>query len=329
MSTLPIRSHTLDPFSLLRRSWTISPVLTLFGLSMVVTLILTTIGIFVDHRIVTGSPVWVKPAKFAISTAVYSFTLVWLVRFVQNRPRLVRAVTGITTLTFLIEMVVIILQAARGTESHFNLSTQLNTTLYGIMAVSIVILWFVTLLAAILLLRQRFNSPVLAWALRLGLLIALIGMGLGFLMTSHPSHAQQAMIAAGHAPTSFGAHSVGVEDGGPGLPFLGWSTVGGDLRIPHFFGLHGLQVLIVVGLLLLSFGKRWGLTQVHQLALVWTAATGYLGLIAILTWQALRGQSIIAPDTLTLQAFAILIGCVVLASLAILSHARTRHSTLA
>jgi hypothetical protein len=324
MSTLPLQPRTLDPLSLLRRSWAISPALTLFGLSMVVTLILTAIGIFVDHRIVTGSPVWVKPAKFAISTIIYSFTLVWLMRFVQGRPRLVRIVTSVTTLTFVVEMAIIVLQAARGTTSHFNISTPLNTTLYAIMAVSIVILWFVTLLASILLLRQRFNSPVLAWTLRLGILIALLGMAVGFLMTVSPTPAQQAMIAAGHKLTSIGAHSVGVADGGPGLPFLGWSTVGGDLRIPHFFGLHGLQVLIVVGLLLLQFGKRWGLDQRRQLALVWTAAAGYLGLIALLTWQALRGQSIIAPDALTLQAFAILIGGVAVACIIILSRVRLR-----
>jgi hypothetical protein len=327
MSALPLRSHALDPLSLMKRSWAISPALTLFGLSMIVTVILTTIGIFVDHRIVTGSPVWVKPAKFAISTAVYSFTLVWLMRYVQGRPRLVRVVTGVTTLAFVIEMVVIILQAARGTTSHFNLSTPLNTTLYEIMGVSIAILWCVTLLAAILLLRQRFNSPVLAWTLRLGLLIALLGMAVGFLMISRPSLAQQAVIAAGHAPMTYGAHSVGVPDGGPGLPFLGWSTVGGDLRIPHFFGLHGLQVLIIAGLFLLQVGKRWGLGQAHQLALVWTTAVGYLGLVALLTWQALRGQSIIAPDALTLQAYAILIGGVALAYIATLSHARLQaHS---
>ena len=158
----------------------------------------------------------------------------------------------------------------------------------------------------------------------MGQLIALLGMALGFLMTVFPTPAQQAVIATGRMPMSYGAHSVGVTDGGPGLPFLGWSTTGGDLRIPHFFGLHGLQVLIVVGLLLLQFGKRWGLAQAHQLALVWTAAAGYLGLIALLTWQALRGQSVIAHDALTLQACALLIGGVALSCIIILSSARRR-----
>ncbi|HEY7021153.1 MAG TPA: hypothetical protein VH349_08550 [Ktedonobacterales bacterium] len=45
---------------------------------------------------------------------------------------------------------------------------------------------------------------------------------------------------------------------------------------------------------------------------------GYLGLIGLLTWQALRGQSISAPDGLTLAASGALLGTVALAAAVIL-----------
>ncbi len=99
--------------------------------------------------------------------------------------------------------------------------------------------------------------------------------------------------------------------------------MGGDLRIPHFVGLHGLQVLPFLGWLLMLGSFSWLSTR-HRVALVWTGALSYLGLVAILTWQALRAQSIIAPDALTLQALAILLGVTALSVIAIVAHARMR-----
>ncbi|HEY7976533.1 MAG TPA: hypothetical protein VID72_14385, partial [Ktedonobacterales bacterium] len=113
-------------------------------------------------------------------------------------------------------------------------------------------------------------------------------------------------------------------DGGPGLPLLGWSTRGGDLRIPHFFGLHALQVLLALGWLLTTRRARSWLTTSQRLALVWTAGLGYLSVIGIFTWQALRGQSIVAPDAATLAAFGLSISAVVGATVVILL--RGRHS---
>lgn len=70
-----------------------------------------------------------------------------------------------------------------------------------------------------------------------GLVIGLAGMAVGFLMTSPTP--EQLHDFHGIA----GAHAVGAPDDGPGLPFLGWSTIGGDLRVPHFVGMHALQAL--------------------------------------------------------------------------------------
>ena len=95
------------------------------------------------------------------------------------------------------------------------------------------------------------------------------------------------------------------------MPFVGWSTEGGDLRIPHFVGLHALQVLPLFWWLFLR--RRSGLLREgHRVALVWTVGTTYLGLVGLLTWQALRAQPIVAPDADMLKAFAILISVTVL-----------------
>jgi len=165
----------------------------------------------------------------------------------------------------------------------------------------------------------------LAWSLRLGLLISAIGMATAFFMVL-PTPEQSVRIAGGYGPRIVGAHSVGVRDGGPGLPVLGWSTVGGDLRVAHFVGLHALQVLPFLGWLLT---RRKGLVALlgtrDRLALVWSAGVTYLGLILMLTWQALRGQSIVHPDTKTVAAAGSLAAGFVISVLITVLRARNRN----
>jgi prepilin signal peptidase PulO-like enzyme (type II secretory pathway) len=197
-------------------------------------------------------------------------------------------------------MIVIIAQAARGTTSHFNVTTPFNSFLWFTMAAFIVLVWTMNLLLAIMLLRQRMPDQAFAWSLRLGVLISSIGMVAAFFMV-RPTRDQAASIASGYTPHIVGAHSVGVADGGPGLPVVGWSTVGGDLRVAHFVGLHALQVLPFLGWLLT---RRKGvfvlLAANDRLALVCTMGLGYLGLVLLLIWQALRGQSVVSPDAETI-----------------------------
>ena len=117
--------------------------------------------------------------------------------------------------------------------------------------------------------------------------------------------------------TTAGAHSVGVPDGGPGLPLVGWSTVGGDLRVAHFVGLHGMQIIPLLGLWLASPAMRRRYAAGQRLALVWTGGVAYVAMTLILMWQALRGQSVIAPDALTLAAFGAVLAVAAIVALAI------------
>ncbi len=94
---------------------------------------------------------------------------------------------------------------------------------------------------------------------------------------------------------------------------MGWSTQGGDLRAPHFVGMHALQVILFLFVgWLIARRKRWPLAQ--RVALVWTASGFYLGVIGLLTWQALRAQPLLEPDALTLGALASLVLLTLLAA---------------
>ena len=74
------------------------------------------------------------------------------------------------------------------------------------------------------------------------------------------------------------AHTAGGEDRGAGIKFLNWSISHGDLRIAHFIGMHGLQV---IHLLAYFIFKNVPLTCV--------AATLYAGLAIFVLVQALKG----------------------------------------
>lgn len=288
------------PFEALRRAWTFSRPLTFAGIAMVLTLLVALAGVILDPRVITGAPAWLKPAKFAISISIYCFTLLWLLTFVRGRPRLVRLVAWSTAIALGLEEVLIAGAVIFGTTSHFNVATPVGQAVWLSMFWFVLVTWFANLVAAILLLLQRLQNPAFAWALRLGLLISFVGMGVAFFMTA-PTPSQLAAAEAGNGMPITGAHSVGVEDGGPGLPITGWSTEGGDLRVPHFFGLHGLQALPLFGLLLAGFGPGW-LRIGHRVLVVWAGGLSYLGFVVLLTWQALRGQPLISPDATTIWA---------------------------
>jgi hypothetical protein len=112
-----------------------------------------------------------------------------------------------------------------------------------------------------------------------------------------------------------------VPDGGPGLPLVGWSTTGGDLRVGHFVGIHGLQAMLIVAILV-SWLVR---DEVRRTRLLFVAAFAYAGLFALVTWQALRGQPVTAPDGPTLAALAALTA--VAAALASRRHTPTSYAT--
>jgi hypothetical protein len=252
-------------------------------------------GLWLDPRTITGLPAWMKPAKFAISTAIYTLTLAWTFSYLPNWVRTRRIVGRTTAAVMVLEVAIIAVQAWRGTTSHFNVGTPLDATLFGIMGTAIALQTLTSVAVVVALWRQPFEDPALGWALRLGLAITIAGAMSGGLMT-RPTAAQLEEAQATRI-TVVGAHTVGAPDGGEGLPALGWSRQHGDLRVPHFLGLHAFQLLPLTALVL----RRRYLSR-PRVRLVVTAAGSYAILFALAAWQALRGQSVLAPDMTTAVA---------------------------
>ena len=267
----------------LERLWATDPILTGAGLFLTALLAASAIGIAVDSRDITGAPAWLKPAKFAASTAVYSLTLAWIFTYLPAWTRTRRLVGRATALIFLIELAIIDWQAWRGTTSHFNIGTPLDATLFAVMGTAIVLQTLGSVAVAVALWRQHFADRALGWALRLGLAITIVGASTGGLMT-RPTGEQLAEAAQTGRLAIAGAHTVGAPDGGPGLPVTGWSTRHGDLRVPHFVGLHAIQVLPLVPLLVL---RR--MRDAARVRWTFAAAGAYTMVFAALLIQALRG----------------------------------------
>ncbi|NMO51104.1 hypothetical protein HH310_07875 [Actinoplanes sp. TBRC 11911] len=271
------------------------PLLVLTGAAIVLSVV-AGIGVFTDPQIVTGVPAWLKPFKFAVSFAIYMFTMAWLLAVLPRRSRNAERAGTVIVAIVVIELAVIVIQAARGTMSHFNDTTPFNGLLFRIMGVSVMVLFFAHIVIGVVALRQRIGDRPTTYAVQWGLGLALLGMLVAVPMLTPLQDPGIAGLT--------GSHSVGVPDGGPGMPVTGWSTTGGDLRIGHFVGLHGMQALPILAFLLARYGRRLG--EATRGRLVVLAGASYAVLVVLLTWQAFRAQPLLRPDMLTLAAVATL-----------------------
>ncbi len=202
-----------------------NPLLYSGGLANLIVLVPCFILFFSDDRTVTGINAWIKPIKFLISVAIYLWTFGWLLHYVKNQRNKMFISWGIL-ICMVVENVLVIMQAARGVPSHFNIHSAFDGMVFGIMGMFIGINTFLIFYTLVLFFTKAVSAPpnmLIAW--RVGLLLFLVGGISGGLMVTHLSH------------------TYGASDGGPGLPLLNWSTVAGDIRSAHFITLHGLQVI--------------------------------------------------------------------------------------
>ncbi|RJO71054.1 hypothetical protein D5S18_27825 [Nocardia panacis] len=275
--------------------------------AMVALAVFAAIGMVVDDRVLLGESVWLKPFKFAVAFTVYGLTLAWLLSLPHRGARVTWWFGLVFAVTAAIDVGFIVLQAARGTFSHFDKAGDpVNSIGQQVFAAGVPGLFIANLVIALIISWQQVADRPISRAIKAGLGIAVAGMFLGYLMgftgkrIERDANGNLVQLAGGHTKFANGPEPGRYD----GLPITHWSTVAGDLRVPHFLGLHGIQALLLAALVLSRLASRvpWLREERTRARIVGVLACGYAGVVAITLWQALRAQSLIHPDATTLAA---------------------------
>jgi len=239
---------------------------------VIVHLVLAIVSItssFMDDRTLMGVNVWMKPLKFSISVAIYILTVGFLMTLYPFSKKKKNLINNIVCWTLLIELGLIIYQASGGVQSHYNISNPFDGLIFTAMGILIAINVIIMALFIFETIRLKLKTPkLLQWAILLGWVIVFFGSWVGGQMISEMSH------------------NIGVEDGGPGLPLVNWSTIAGDLRVAHFFGLHGLQIIPIFALLISNKSKT---TTKNQIIIVTIFGLAYALFVGYTFYQAKQG----------------------------------------
>lgn len=201
-----------------------------FGLFNLATGLICLVLMQVDEKQVLNVSRWLKPMKFYFAVGLMILTMGWLLHYLSD-PKKIRRYSRMLVFTMFFENGLILLQGIRNTTSHYNVKTTFDMWVFNLMGIFILIFTITCIRICISFFRQKeFSiSSSYCWGIRLGLLFFIIFSVEGGLMLSLMNH------------------TVGAPDGDAGLPLVNWSKDHGDLRIPHFFGIHSLQIVPLLG----------------------------------------------------------------------------------
>jgi len=247
------------------RMWRTEPRLMVFALLFLALMVPSAAALGLDDRLLRGVNVWVKPMKFMAAVALLALTAAWFAQYLPaavRQGRTFRALVWTLIATGGFEVGYITLQATLGQASHYNVGDAFHGLMYTLMGGAAMVLTATQAVLAWLL--WRHGDDTLAPAYRLS---AVLGLVLSFVLG-----AGAGVLLGGLQPPS-----------GAGLPVLGWSTTGGDLRVAHFIGIHAGQVLPVIGAALAAAASR------VAVAGVWLATAGWTLLWAVALSRALAG----------------------------------------
>ncbi|MDF1697305.1 MAG: hypothetical protein P1U56_15790 [Saprospiraceae bacterium] len=250
-----------------------SPILFWIAMIEVFLGVICAIGYVSDDRMLMGVSTWLKPLKFCITTVIYVLTVGFLTTLYPYSKRKKWFINGVVAWTLFFELAIIVVQGARGVQSHYNFTSQIDALLFAAMGILIGINVVIMVLFIIDTARLKMKtSKSIQWSIFIGWVLVLVGSWVGGQMIGQMSH------------------TVGAVDGGAGLPLVNWSTIAGDLRIAHFFGIHGIQIIPVFALLLANI---WKTSDKNRIIVVTGFGLVYAASLAYTFYQASQGIALL------------------------------------
>jgi hypothetical protein len=246
-----------------------NPLLTAMGSIFLAFAVFLTCMSFITDTQVLGINGMIKPLKFALSTWIYAWSMAYLLFYVKNQRR-VRNYSILACVVMVFENAVITVQAFRGTISHFNQYELIGGIMYSLMGIMIVWLTTATGVLTVRYLRQTEHTiePAKVLSVRIGLALFVVFSFFGGYMSV------------------INSHNVGVEMGKEGLTFINWSTQFGDLRVAHFFGIHSLQIIPLLGFYVSNKIQN----EERSKTIIWFFSLLYFAFLCFTIIQAIQGK---------------------------------------
>jgi hypothetical protein len=231
--------QTLSPSSVrgfFRELDATDPVLSRLGWALLLAVpVFAALSMFVPAAGTAAVNPWIKPIKFSMSFSTFASTISLLLMALQI-PRwqltLVRRAIAASVALEILSLGAQAWRSAYQLSGHSLLDTSLTQMTNSMVMVNTgIVCWMLVLFCANRVRTDLIDRPMVS-AIRYSMVIFLAGNAIGGYMLAR------------------GSHTVGVADGGPGLPFVNWSVIGGDLRIAHFIAIHAIQIVPLFAYLL-------------------------------------------------------------------------------
>lgn len=208
---------------------------------------------------------WRKPIVFGLSFGVLALTVAWVLRLLPHR-RVGWIPTAMLGVFSVVEVAAITLQKWRGVPSHFNTETLFDAIIFGVMAISVLLVVLSLFLLLVWVLVQFRGNGGEQVAVFVGL-VCLIAAG--YIGNDIIGAGEVQIATVGSIPTEvvFGAE--------------------GSAKLAHFVGMHVIQFLAVLAII--TAARR-------RLAIVSLGAVGGVATFVSVTVTAYAGDAWLSPN---------------------------------